>query len=129
MYPSGFEGACGWVQCFWGGCVGVYGVCCHRRAGVLVKMGWSGWVGCPLVSVRAGGLWVGCMLWVCRWGSGAVSCGVGCWCQVGLGLVEESSSMVLLNGMGFVRVGLVGAWIGSCLGVVWEWPKIGLGMV
>ena len=114
---------------FGGVCFGVYGVCCYRRAGVLVKMGWSVWVGCPLVVVRAGGLWVGCMLWVCRWGSGAVSCGVGCWCQVGLGLVEESSSMVLLNGMGFVRVGLVGAWIGSCLGVVWEWPKIGLGMV
>ena len=79
---------------------------------------WSRWVGVYGWVVLwflfgLGGLWVGCMLWVCRWGSGAVSCGVGCWCQVGLGLVEESSSMVLLNGMGFVRVGLVGAWIGE----------------
>ena len=53
---------------------------------------------------------MGCMLWVCRWGSGAVSCGVGCWCQVGLGLVEESSSMVLLNGMGVLE-----GWVGGCL--------------
>ena len=90
----------------WAGVVlGSVGCVVKGVLGVLVKMGWSVWVGCPLVFVRAGGLWVGCMLWVCPWGSGAVSCGVGCWCQVGLGLVEESSSMVLLNETGFVRDG------------------------
>ena len=70
MYPSGFEGACGWVQCVGRLVWGVMGCC------VICMMGF----GFNLVEV----LWVGSRL-VCvagAWGGGGacggLSLGLGC---------------------------------------------------